>query len=591
MSYKTSQQREIFPRIRNRPRRRLRRLEFVMLRPMNWLRARVGEPVLAVRHVFRNPDLRCVELAWAGSITGQYAFSVALAVYAYRHGGASVVGLVIVARMVPAAIVAPFAAIVADRGRRKRVMLTCDLVRGAGMLAAAATVFAGGPAVAVYALAALVTTVGTVFHPAQAALLPALASSPEELSATNVTSSSIESIGSFVGPAAGGMILAVASTATAFLVASAAFLWSALIVARIRPAREVPHAGATSVREAAGIRREALEGFRTISLDQKLRVIVGLYVAQTIVAGAVSVLIVVTALGPLDFGNGGVGYLNSAIGVGGLVGAAIALALVGRGKLAGDFGAGVVLWGTPLVVIGIWPAPAVALVMLAVLGLGNTLVDVSALTLLQRGVPDDVLARVFGVVEGLTVAAMGLGAVVAPLLVAEFGIRVALITTGLFLPGLAAVLWSRLNAIDGAARVPIAELTLMRSIPIFAPLPAATLEHLANALRRVQVPAGTDVVRAGDVGHNFFIIETGTAEVLVDKQIRPIGPGDYFGEVALLRDVPRTATVRAVTKLTVYALERNEFIGAVTGHPPSRNVADAVIGDRLGSLRAGITPV
>jgi MFS family permease len=558
---------------------------------MNRLRQRVLEPLRAIRRVFRNPNLRRIEFAWAGSITGQYAFSVALAVYAYRHGGAAVVGLVIVARMAPAAIVAPFAAIVADRGRRERVMLASDLVRVLALGGAAANVALGGPAPAVYALAAVVTTAATVFHPAQAALLPSLATSPEELTATNVASSSIESVGSFAGPAIGGLVLAVASTEVAFLVAAAAHLWSAVMVARLRPERPTPSTETSSQPEPVSLGREALAGFRTIALDRTLRVIVGLYAAQTIVAGAAAVLIVVIALRLLALGNAGVGYLNSAIGVGGLAGAAVAFALVGRRKIAGDFGAGVVLWGAPFVVIGLWPSTTVALAMLAVLGVGNTLVDVSALTLLQRSVDDEVLARVFGVVEALTVGAMGLGAVVAPLLVAEFGVRIALITTGLFLPLLAAALWPRLSTIDGAARAPIAELTLMRSIPIFAPLPPAALEHLANALRPVRVPAGTDVVRAGDVGHNFFIIETGTADVLIDKEIRPIGPGDYFGEIALLRDVPRTATVRATTNLTLYALERDEFIGAVTGHPPSRNAADAVIGDRLGSLRAGVTPV
>ena len=562
-----------------------------MLPPMSWLRERLRIPALALREVFRNPNLRRCQLAWAGSITGQYAFSIALSVYAYRHGGPTVVGLVIVARMIPAAIVAPFAAIVADRSRRERVMLACDLIRTVALAGAGCIVFAGGPAVAVYALGAVVTTVATVFHPAEAALLPALARSPEELTATNVSSSSIESVGSFAGPAIGGLVLAATSIGVAFLVAAATFVWSALLVARIRserlPLPDVPAAH----HEPSSRGREAFAGFRAVAAGPELRVIVGLYTAQTLVAGAAAVLVVVMALRLLDLGSAGVGYLNSATGLGGLVGAAVALALVGRRRIAGDFGIGILLWGAPFVVIGLHPTPAIGLAMLGVLGLGNTLVDVSALTLLQRSVPDAVLARVVGVVEGLSVGAMGVGSVAAPLLIDGFGIRAALIATGLFLPVLALLLWPRLAAIDRRATVPTVRLELLRSIAIFAPLPSATIEHLAHALREVRVPAGVDVVRAGDAGHNFFVIGSGRAEVVLESESRTLGAGDYFGEIALLRDVPRTATVRALTDLVLYALARDEFIGAVTGHAPSRDAADTVIGARLGSLRSGIAPV
>jgi MFS family permease len=558
---------------------------------MSWLRGRLREPLLALRSVFANPNLRRVQLAFAGSIVGQWAFSVALAFYAYHHGGAAAVGIVIVVRMVPAAIVSPFAAIVADRVRRERVMLISDLVRVVAAGGAAAIVFAGGPPAAVYALAALMTIVATIFRPAEAALLPSLARSPEELAASNVASSSIGSVGGFAGPALGGLILAASSSEVVFLFVAATFLWSALMVMRLRPERVEPVAGSPAEHRSTSARAELVAGFRTIAIEPELRVIVGLYAAQTIVAGALGVLVVVVALDLLDLGSAGLGYLNSAMGIGGLIGAAVTLALVGRGKIAGAFGAGVVLWGAPLLVIGVWPNAVAALAMLGVLGFGNTLVDVSAMTLLQRSVADEVLARVFGAVEGLTIGAMALGAVVAPLLVAGFGVRIALISAGLFLPLLTAALWSRLASIDREARIPARQLEVLRAIAIFAPLPPATLEHLAHALREVRAPAGADVVRFGEAGHNFFIVDSGRAEVLVAGEAKPIGPGDYFGEIALLRDVPRTATVRAITDLVVYALERDEFIGAVTGYPPSHDLADAVIGERMGALRAGTVPI
>ena len=551
---------------------------------------RLHASLLTLRAVFGNPNLRRVELAWAGSITGQYAYSVALSVYAYRHGGAGTVGLVIVLRMLPAALLSPFAAVIADRLRRERVMLTADLVRAAAVGASAALVFVGGPTALVYALAILISALATVFHPAQAALLPSLARSPEELTAANVSSSSIESIGCFVGPAVGGLVLAAFSVEAAFLFTAAAFLWSALLVARIRRDQPPEPSEAPTEQEAPWARSELLAGFRTVLDQPALRTIVTLYAAQTVVAGALGVLVVVIALRLLDLGDGGVGYLNSALGVGGLVGAAVALALVGRSRLAGDFGVGAVLWGVPLVVIGLFPSPAVALAMFGFLGIGNTLVDVSALTLLQRSVADEVLARVVGVVEGLTVGAMAVGAVIAPLLVSTLGTRAALVVTGLFLPVLVALFWPRLASIDRAAHVPARQLELLRAIPIFAPLPAATIEHLAHSLRHRRAAAGAEIVRAGEVGDEFFIVDSGRAEVLLEEGPKPVAEGGWFGEIALLRDIPRTATVRAVTDVTLYALDRDTFVGAVTGHSPSREAADVVIGERLGALRAGLVP-
>lgn len=551
------------------------------------LRQRLNESGGAFVEVFRSPNLRRIQLAWAGSITGQWSYTIALSVYAYRHGGAAGVALVAVVRTVPAAAVSPFTSILGDRLSRARVMLGADLGRAALIGAAAAVALLGGPAAAVYALAAFASMTATAFHPAQAALLPALARSPEELTAANVSSSTIDSVGSFAGPAIGGLVLAASSAGVAFAVTAATFLWSALLVSRLRVEEQAAPAPGP---ERASARTEALAGFRTIAREPKLRLIVGLYAAQTIVAGAASVLVVVIAFDLLGLGNSAVGYLNSASGVGGVIGAVVALALVGRRKIAGDFGLGIVLWGLPLLLIGIWPSPVLALAMLGVLGLGNTIVDVAALTLLQRSVSDEVLSRVFGVMQSLLVATMGLGAIAAPLLVAWLGARAALVITGAFLPVLALVLWTRLAAIDRAAAVPDRQLELLRGIPMFAPLPARTLERLAHALRPVRVGAGANVVAEGEVGDRFYVVDEGEADVLVPASDKSsLGPGGYFGEIALLRDVPRTATVRARTDLSLFALDRDEFLGAVTGHAPSRAAADAVVGERLGPMRIGLS--
>jgi predicted MFS family arabinose efflux permease len=541
------------------------------------VRRRLAESLVAFREVFRNRNLRRLQLAWMGSVAGQYSFGIAIAVYAYRHGGAGAVGAVAVARTIPAAILAPFVSAAGDRYRQERVMLAADILRALFTATMAALVFADGPVALVFALSAFGPICTTAFHPAQAALLPTLASSPEELTAVNVSSSTIESVSAFLGPAAGGAVLATWGVGAALLLTVATFLWSALLVAGVRPQRVTK---AEEVQAPRGRwQAEALAGFRAVLSEPKLRLIVGLYGAQTIVAGAMGVLVVVAALRLLDLGTGGVGWLYAACGIGGVAGAAIALALVGRQKLAGDFGVGLLLWGMPFVLLGVWPNTIVAFVMLAVLGVGNTLVDVSALTLLQRHAPDAVRARVFGVVESLFAATIGLGAILAPVMIALFGIRAALIMTGAFLPVLAALFWRRLATLDGGVNLPFLE--LLRRIPIFAPLPALALEGLAGALVPVHLAAGEMLFRSGDPGDRFYVVESG--ELVIDLATGPKveGPGGWVGEVALLRDVPRTATVRAQTDVDLLALERENFLAAVTGHAAANDIAGDIVFERL----------
>jgi cyclic nucleotide-binding protein/MFS transporter len=545
------------------------------------LRERFGESGRAFRDVFTNPNLRRVELAWAGSVAGQWAYGIALAVFAYRHGGAAAVGLVGLIRTLPAAAAAPFAALLADRYRRERIMLVADLARTATIGAAGAAALGGVSPSIIYTLAGATSILATAFGPAEKALLPQLARTPEELTAANVASSTIESVGSFVGPALGGVLLATTSAGVVFLVTAGTFLWSGALVFGIRSGKREVAA------EPAGFAREAAAGFRAIALERKLRVIVALYAAQTLVAGAVSVLVVVTALDLLDKNEATVGLFNAAAGVGGVLGAGVVLALVGRRRLAGDFGLGILLWGVPLTLIGVWPNTVVALVFLGILGIGNTLVDVSGLTLLQRTADDAVLARVFGVLESLLIGTIGLGAILAPLLIEVIGIRGALIATGAFLPVVAALFWRRLAEIDAGAQMPGPELDLLRSIPIFSPLGQPALERVTRQLIRVEFEAGTEIVRQGESGDRFYVIESGEVEVTQDgRVINRLGPGGYFGEIALLRDVPRTASVRAITDVTAFALERDDFLAAVTASPPSARAADAVVGARLGVSRA-----
>jgi len=308
-----------------------------------------------------------------------------------------------------------------------------------------------------------------------------------------------------------------------------------------------------------------------------------LLTAQTAMFGALQVFIVVMALQLLDLGEGGVGYLNAAIGIGAFIGAVGALSLTGARRLSPAFLGGLIVTGLPLIAVGVRPEVVISVLALAVMGIGNSFVDVAGLTLVQRSVPDEVLARVFGVIQMLWMAAMGIGAALAPALISALGLETALIVTGAFLPLLVVLFGTIVARIDAAAEAPQAdELRVLASVPIFAPLPGGSLEHLAARLVPLRVDPGTVIVREGDAGDRFYIVADGKIDVSqYGGTISELGAGSYFGEIALLRDVPRTATVTARTNVVLYALDRDDFLATVTGHPASAEAAETVMSARL----------
>jgi predicted MFS family arabinose efflux permease len=430
----------------------------------------------------------------------------------------------------------------------------------------------------IYVLAAAGVVLSTAFRPAQAAIIPTLATSPQELTASNVVSSTIESLGMFAGPAIGGLILALSGPAAVFACAAATFLWSALLILRIhvdeRPASTADGEDA----EQPSFFQHAFGGFSTVAKESAPRLLVLLFGAQTLVAGGLVVLEVVVARDLLARGNGWVGLLSGAFGIGGLLGAAASAALVSRGRLAIDFGTGILLWGIPLVLIGIWPYPIVAIVTMVLMGIGNTLVDVSGLTLLQRSVPDEVLARVFGVLETVFLATVALGAITAPALVHWLKPRGALLAFGAFLPVIIVLFGRHLLRLDTSLRAPERELALLRGISFFAPLQQPVLEHLAGRLVPMHVEAGEHIFEQGDVGDRFYIVAEGVVRIFKDgAELTEIAPGGYFGEIALLHDVTRQAGAVAAEPSELFALEGEDFVDAVTGSSTSREAADAVV--------------
>jgi MFS family permease len=541
---------------------------------------RVGRAVdlfSALATVLRNENLRRVELAWGAAITAEWAHFVALGVFAYEAGGTFAVGIAGLVRMLPAALVAPFAASLGDRFRREHFLFAIGLV-GTGALAASAVAFVGGAnEFVIFTLAGVVGVASTLVRPAQQALLPSLARTPEELIASNGATSTIESLGTLVGPLLAGVLVSVADVGSVFAVGAAAFLGAALLLARVRVEGQIQ---LTAAAAAESTRELILGGYRVVARAAKPRLIVALVIAQAFVRGCLNVLIVVVVFRVLDAGPGAVGYLTAALGVGGVIGAVGALALKGR-RLAAPFGLALVFWGLPIALVAPWPDLVTALFLLAVVGAANSVEDVAAFTLLQRIVPDDVLTRVLGVLWGLAMGAVAVGSICAPAVVGAIGPRPAFLVVGAILPLLTLITWRRLVGIDRTLSVPAAELALIDRVPMFAPLSVAAKEHIAAKLVRVSITAGDVVIRAGDHGDRFYIVADGELEVIAERLHRSAAVGDYFGEIALLRDVPRTATVRALVDSTLYALERDAFLRAVTGHSAVRAAGEAVVQERL----------
>jgi MFS family permease len=562
-----------------------------MLRPVGGVTRHVRESAAAFAAVMRNADLRRLELAWAGSIVGHWTYLIAISIYAYGEGGEEAVGVLFFVRLVPAALVSPFAALLADRYPRARVMLVSDLIRAVLIGLTAAGVLLDAPPALIYALAVATVIAMTPFRPAQVALTPSLARTPAELIAANAAATTSESLGYFVGPALAGLLLAVTSVGVTLVITACFVLWSAYFILRIRASREPEHEADL---EASTILSESVAGFRTVAQTPDLRVLIGAIAAQTLVAGALQVLIIVVAIEVVDVGESGVGFLYAVFGVGALCGAVVGLSLAGVRRLSIPFMIGAVLWSAPLVLLGLWPSAAAAVIMLWLVGLG-TFVDVAGFTLIQRIAPEEVLARVFGVLQMLWLGSVGIGALIAPWLVSWLGPEGALIATGLFLLAVVMLLAPRILSIDAAAKAPEAEeLRLLASIPIFAPLPGTALEHLTARLIPLRVEPGTVIVRQGDPGDRFYLIAEGEVDVSADGQpISELGAGDYFGEIALLRDMPRTATVTARSPVVLYGLEREDFLSAVTGHPSSTKAAETVVSSRLAGLGsvAGRLPV
>ena len=318
------------------------------------------------------------------------------------------------------------------------------------------------------------------------------------------------------------------------------------------------------------------------------RALVWLLGVEAMAIGALDVLYVVLAVGVLHRGGGSAGYLNAAFGAGGVIGVAATLALVGRHRLAPFLLAGLGVWAAALAGIAATPSFAAAFALLALAGSGRTVLDVAGRTLLQRIARPDALARVFGLLEAVSMVGLAVGSIAASGFVAAAGGRGAFLCLAVLLPAAAVLVLRRVLAAD-AAVLPVVEIARLRALPIFAPLGAPAIEGVARSLVPVEVAAGAEVVREGEPGDRFYVVADGRLDVSVaGRRVGELARGDCFGEIALLRDVPRTATVTARSAVRLDALDKGSFLAAVTGHEPVARAADDLVRARLD--RATIAP-
>ena len=546
----------------------------------------------ALGRSFGSPDIAKALAAYLAFTITEWAAFIALIVYAYEDGGSVMVGLVSLLQLIPAALIAPVGSVLGDRHRRERVLLYSYASLTATTTLAAVALLAEAPAPLVYASATTAGWVITLVRPTHASLLPRLAQTPEELSSAFAASSLLESFSILLGPLLAGALMALAPgslsrSGVVDAALAAMLLLGTVSVASIRVRTEPAKDGGTSgVRVVAS---DAVEGVRAVARDRRSLLLVATMGLAMIQLGFVDVLIVVLAFEFVGTGDAGVGFLTASIGVGAVVGATLAVGVAARWRASRSFRWGISWSG--LSIAGIAAQPALASFFLAMSGGGGALADVNGRVMLQRLIPDKQLSRAFGVLESVYMAGEGVGSFLASLIIVAIGPRWTLLIAGVLLPSVALLGRRALIALDVGIRIPSEEMALLRSTRFFAPLPTPMLERLARNLIPIHVPDGSVVITQGDVGDRFYSIVEGAVEVLEGgRRVKTLGPGGSFGEIALIRDVPRTATVVATTESKLLALDRDEFLRAITGHEAASEAAHGLATERLDELEASRDP-
>lgn len=528
---------------------------------------------------FENRDLGLLGAARIGISFASWSFAIALGVYGFEAHGVLGVGLVALVRLLPGALFSPFAGLIADRNPRRDVLAASTAAMAVVLVGAALAAGLGAPTGVVFVFPALYALALAAYVPAEAALFPVLAKTPQELSASNVNHAAMENGGFILAAIASGFLLTATSPGTVFAVAAAVTALAAVLLFGVSRDRRPEYEDDGEA--IAGVGREVTRGARALREHPGLRLASLTLVVLLLFEGFADVILVSLALEQLHLEEGSVGFLNAAWGFGALLGGAGLALLLDRGRLVVAIAGGSLAIGVATVVPGIWPEELTAYLAWFGIGIGFTFVEVAAKTLMQRLGDDETMGRLVSALESGRLAAMAAGSLGAIFLVEALHPDGALIALGALMPVFVFICWTRLRAYEVGAPVAEDRYRLLRGCAIFAPLPIATQERLAHDLTPVDFPAGSEVIVQGDVGDRFYLIESGEVEVFEHGEFRRNeGPGESFGEIALLHDVPRTATVRTTSPARLLVLEREQFLFAVTGHRRSRQRAHSVSEER-----------
>lgn len=539
-----------------------------------------------VGRVLRTPYLRRLESAYAGFSISEHATWLAVLVYAFQRGGAREVGVVVLVQLLPAVALTPFSSYAGDRFPPRTALTTGYAVQSLAMACTAAAMWADAPVLA-YA-AATVTAVSISFvRPVMGSILPRVTHRPSDLVAANVVSGLVEQAGVFLGPLLAGALIAVWSPAAVFATTAAVLGCGAVAVLRVRSEQDL----SADRPDAVDALRTVFAGFGSLRAP-RLRMFVLLVAVAGIVKGVGDLAFVTLAEERLDGGGGLSGLLSGTYGLGGVSGALLVGQLVRRRGTS-----------TTLAIAGLCVAGGVAVAAfadrvvpamlgLAAMGAGEAALMITAILSIQREAPTRVLARLFGVVEGALMGSIAVGSVTSSTMAAHLSLRAALLWASV---GLLVAIWlvaTVLRRIGGEpSAVDDAVVERLVEDPVFAPLAAPTIERLARSARIVDVEAGRHVVRQGEPGDDYFLIDDGTVDVqLDDVHVRFLAAGSSFGEIALLRSVPRTASVVAVTRCRLVAIERDQFLAAVTGHQRAFTTATDTANRYLADASPGADP-
>ena len=538
------------------------------------------EPALgALRTALAEGSIRRLLVAWAASNAGQYALLVINVVVAYDLGGTIGVSLFGLARYLTPTILAPFVGLPVARWPAESVLRGITAIRTLAVVGLLAVVVTGAPLWLLMIVVAIEASAGAFTRPLHMALLPAVAQTPEQLIGANVTSGAAEGLGTFVGPALAGILLVASGPAGALGAVVAVDLISLAGIARLHVQSVGRRDRPTDARAALA---ELSAGARAVAHIPGVRLVISGLGLQTFVRGLLTVLIVVTSIELLGLGDAGVGTLNAIIGLGGLIGSMVAITLAGRARLGPPFAIALAGWGAPIAVMGLVVNPVVAMIAMVGVGISNAVLDVAGFTLIQRMTPNAARVAVLGLIDSAANGGPALGSLIAPLLIATVGTQGALVVSGAILPIAAILAWSRLRRLDEGGVAAARRVELLRAQPLFAPLSLVTIEHLAGSMQPVSFEAGDWLMREGDYGDRYLLIDTGEADVArFGEIIGRLGPGDGAGEIALINDMPRTATLRALTAIQAFALGRGDFLEAVAGHRVSNQSAHALVDQRL----------